>query len=175
MGNFPHGSNLGFKNMKARMRPLKSGDSPAAQSTPLTSVIDQQFAEFASKTSRFTGSSLAFSLAFLSILIWAVTGPYFHYSQGWQMIVNTGTTICTFLMVFVIQNSQNRDGLALQIKLDEIIRALGGAKNSMIDLEGLSHEELAELKIKFTQLGEKARHTSSPKGIQLRGKRGTRS
>lgn len=76
------------------------------------------------------------------------------------MIVNTGTTICTFLMVFVIQNSQNRDGLALQIKLDEIIRAVGGAKNSMIDLEGLSHEELAELKIKFTQLGEKARHRS---------------
>ena len=126
------------------------------------SVINQQFAEFASKASRFAGSSLAFAIAFLSILIWAIAGPYFQYSESWQMIVNTGTTICTFLMVFVIQNSQNRDGLAVQIKLDEIIRAVGGAKNSMIDLEGLSHEELAELKIKFSQLGEKARHRSPP-------------
>ena len=105
----------------------------------------------------------SFAIAFLSILIWGIAGPYFRYSEAWQMIVNTGTTICTFLMVFVIQNSQNRDGLALQIKLDEIIRAIGGAKNSMIDLEGLSHEELAELKLKFSRLGEKARHPALTK------------
>ncbi len=126
-------------------------------------IVDRKFASFAAKASRFAGSSLAFAIAFLSILLWGIAGPYFHYSEPWQMIVNTGTTICTFLMVFVIQNSQNRDGLALQIKLDEIIRAIGGAKNSMIDLEGLSHEELAELKLKFSQLAEKARHPTLTK------------
>jgi low affinity Fe/Cu permease len=154
--------------MRAPAQSLHPKGSPAHDAEPVQSVINQQFAEFASKASRFTGSSLAFAIAFLSILIWAIAGPYFRYSESWQMIVNTGTTICTFLMVFVIQNSQNRDGLALQIKLDEIIRAVGGAKNSMIDLEGLSHEELAELKIKFSQLGEKARHRSPPVNKTLR-------
>ena len=161
--------------MSTRNQPLNAEDSPPVESTPLQSVINRQFAQFASKASRFAGSSVAFAIAFLLILLWGIAGPYFHYSEAWQMIVNTGTTICTFLMVFVIQNSQNRDGLALQIKLDEIIRAIGGAKNSMIDLEGLSHEELAELKIKFAQLGNKARKTTLPKGIQLRGKREARA
>jgi low affinity Fe/Cu permease len=90
-------------------------------------------------------------------LAWAVCGPFFGYSAEWQMVVNTGTTICTFLMVFIIQNSQNRDGMALQIKLDEIIRAVGAAQNSMIDLESLSHKELEDLSEKFARLGQKAR------------------
>jgi low affinity Fe/Cu permease len=140
------------------MYPTKNGNSSP-------SPIDRSFALFASHASKFAGSSTAFAIAFLSILLWAATGPYFGFSAGWQMIVNTGTTIATFLMVFVIQNSQNRDGLALQIKLDEIIRALGSAKNEMIDLEGLSHEELEELKLRFAELGDKARH-SRPAQVQ---------
>lgn len=106
--------------------------------------FEKSFALFASKVSKWAGSSAVFSLAALSILVWGLSGPYFGFSAGWQMVVNTVTTICTFLMVFVIQNSQNRDGLALQIKLDEIIRALGNAKNTMIDLEDLSQGELDE-------------------------------
>ena len=135
------------------MTPIINGNSSP-------SAIDRSFALFASHASKFAGSSTAFAIAFFSILVWALTGPYFGFSAGWQMIVNTGTTIATFLMVFVIQNSQNRDGLALQIKLDEIIRALGSAKNEMIDLEGLSHEELEDLKLEFAELGDKARHST---------------
>jgi low affinity Fe/Cu permease len=128
----------------------KSVRSPASE-------IDKAFAHFASYLSKFAGSSTAFAIAFLSILFWGLSGPYLHFSTTWQMIVNTGTTIATFLMVFIIQNSQNRDGLALQIKLDEIIRAIGSAKNEMIDLEGLSHNELEDLKHEFAELGDKAR------------------
>ena len=119
--------------------------------------LEKSFATFAALISKWAGSSTIFALASISILAWAVCGPFFGYSAEWQMIVNTGTTICTFLMVFVIQNSQNRDGMALQIKLDEIIRAVGTAKNSMIDLESLSHEELEELREKFAKLAKKAR------------------
>ncbi len=115
------------------------------------------FGFFAAKISKWAGSPLVFTAALISILAWAACGPYFGYSDTWQMIVNTGTTICTFLMVFVIQNSQNRDGLAVQIKLDEIIRSLQGAKNTMIDLEDLSQQELEELRVKFAEIGNKAR------------------
>src|SRR4029453_18180599 len=104
------------------------------------------------------GSPITFGIALAALLLWAASGPYFGFSQGWQLLVNTGTTITTFLMVFVIQNSQNRDGLAAQIKLDEIIRAVSGAKNSMIDLECLSDEELAELRVKFAEIAEQARN-----------------
>ena len=119
--------------------------------------FEKAFAQFASTVSKWAGSSTVFSLAALSILAWALSGPYFGFSAGWQMVVNTGTTICTFLMVFVIQNSQNRDGLALQIKLDEIIRAVGKAQNTMIDLEDLSQEELDEMKAEFVRIAERAR------------------
>ena len=115
------------------------------------------FATFAGKVAWTAGSPIAFGLALVALLIWAACGPFFDYSQGWQLVVNTGTTITTFLMVFVIQNSQNRDGLAAQIKLDEIIRAIAGAKNSMIDLECLTDEELAELRVKFSEIADQAR------------------
>ena len=115
------------------------------------------FSSFAAKISKWAGSPLVFTAALISILAWAACGPYFGYSDTWQMIVNTGTTICTFLMVFVIQNSQNRDGLAVQIKLDEIIRSIQGAKNTMIDLEDLSQQELEELQVKFAEIGNRAR------------------
>lgn len=122
------------------------------------SEFEKSFALFASKVSKWTGSSVAFSVAALFILGWAVTGPYFGFSANWQMVVNTVTTIATFLMVFVIQNSQNRDGLALQIKIDEIIRAVGTAHNEFIDLEDRSHGELDEIKAQFASVAVKARN-----------------
>lgn len=132
--------------------------------------FEKSFALFASKVSRWTGSSAAFCIAALLILGWAMSGPYFGFSPNWQMVVNTGTTIGTFLMVFVIQNSQNRDGLALQIKLDEIIRAVGTAQNSLIDLEDRSQEELDEIKGDFTKLAVKARNGKKRRRAQTQRK-----
>jgi low affinity Fe/Cu permease len=134
-----------------------------------TEWIEKWFASFAAGVSKWAGSPLVFSIAFLSIVMWAALGPQFGYSDQWQMIVNTGTTICTFLMVFVIQNSQNRDGMALQIKLDELIRAIQGAKNSMIDLENLSHQELAELQERFSAMASKARAAEQCNGRVMNG------
>lgn len=86
------------------------------------------------------------------MLIWAVTGPFFHYSDTWQLVINTGTTIVTFLMVFLIQNAQNRDSKAIQLKLDELIRAQKGARNKMIDLERLDDKQLARLQDEFQRI-----------------------
>jgi low affinity Fe/Cu permease len=132
--------------------------------------FEKSFAIFASKVSKWTGSSAAFCIAALLILGWALSGPYFGFSPSWQMVVNTGTTIGTFLMVFVIQNSQNRDGLALQIKLDEIIRAIGKAENSFIDLEDRSQEELDGIKDRFARLAVKARNGKKPRRVQTQRK-----
>jgi low affinity Fe/Cu permease len=122
-----------------------------------SSNLSDLFSKFANQVAWAAGSPITFGVALLALIVWAASGPYFDYSQGWQLLVNTGTTITTFLMVFVIQNSQNRDGLAAQIKLDEIIRAVRGAKNTMIDLECLTDEELAELRVKFAQIADTAR------------------
>jgi len=115
------------------------------------------FSSFASEVARLCGSPAAFAVATLSVIVWAATGPMFHFSDTWQMVINTGTTICTFLMVFIIQNSQNRDGAALQIKLDELIRAVSGARNSMLDLESLPESELDEIRKTFVTLAGKHR------------------
>jgi low affinity Fe/Cu permease len=120
--------------------------------------FEKSFASFASKVSKWAGSSAAFCIAVLFILGWAVSGPFFGFSANWQMVVNTVTTIATFLMVFVIQNSQNRDGQALQIKLDEIIRAIGKAENQFIDLEDRSQEELDIIKADFATIAVEARN-----------------
>jgi low affinity Fe/Cu permease len=128
--------------------------------------FEKSFAIFASKVSKWTGSSAAFCIALLLILGWGISGPYFGFSPSWQMVVNTGTTIGTFLMVFVIQNSQNRDGLALQIKLDEIIHAVAKAQNSFLDLEDRSQEELDQLKKEFAQIAVKARNGKKPRHAQ---------
>lgn len=128
--------------------------------------FEKNFAVFAGRVAKWAGSSTVFSLAFLSILVWGATGPYFGFSEGWQLVINTGTTICTFLMVFVIQNSQNREGLALQIKLDEVIRAVGAAQNKMINLEDLSQDELEKLKLHFARIAEKARTHTPPKATK---------
>src|SRR5437773_6260 len=115
-------------------------------------VVSDAFRLFARKSSAMLGSAWAFAGAMLVILIWILTGPTFHFSDTWQLIINTGTTIVTFLMVFLIQNTQNRDAKAMQLKLDEIIRALKKARNELVDLEDLSDEELKKLEEQFKEL-----------------------
>ena len=107
------------------------------------------FHKLAAKASHIVGTKWAFVLAVVVILAWAISGPYFHFSDTWQLVINTGTTIITFLIVFLIQNTQNRDARAIHLKLDEIIRAIGRAHNDMIDIENLSDEELKKLSRKF--------------------------
>ena len=110
------------------------------------------FHQFAHRTSVVVGSPWAFVLAMAIIVVWAVTGPIFGFSDTWQLVINTSTTIVTFLMVFLIQNTQNRDAHAMQLKLDELIRALKSARNSLIDLEEMSEDELKELEEEFRRL-----------------------
>jgi low affinity Fe/Cu permease len=98
------------------------------------------------------GSSWSFMFAALIILVWAVTGPLFHYSDTWQLVINTGTTIITFLMVFLIQNTQNRDAKAIHLKLDELIRGVKGARTHLVDLETMSDEELDRLQQQFKRV-----------------------
>jgi low affinity Fe/Cu permease len=116
-----------------------------------------RFQTFARKSARATGNPLAFGVALLIILIWALTGPLFGFSDTWQLVINTGTTIITFLMVFLIQNTQNRDSEAMQLKLDELVRALEGSHNALLDIEELSEEELDELKSRYGELAREAR------------------
>ncbi|HEX4631728.1 MAG TPA: low affinity iron permease family protein [Chthoniobacterales bacterium] len=118
--------------------------------------IRDAFGIFARKTSNILGSAWAFVFAIVIIVVWALTGPTFHYSDTWQLIINTGTTIVTFLMVFLIQNTQNRDAKAVHLKLDELIRALGPARNKLVDLEKLSDDELQSLEAEFEKLRKKA-------------------
>ena len=115
------------------------------------------FANFAKATSRATGRSSAFVIAVAAILVWAVTGPIFRFSDTWQLVINTSTTIVTFLMVFLIQNTQNRDSEALQLKLDELIRATEGAHNALLDLEELEGHEFDKIRVTYSRLAKKAR------------------
>jgi low affinity Fe/Cu permease len=119
-------------------------------------VISDAFRVFARRSSSILGSAWVFAIAILIIMIWAILGPTFHYSDTWQLIINTGTTIVTFLMVFLIQNTQNRDAKAVHLKLDEIIRALKGARNELVDLEKLSDEDLKKLEEQFERVREAA-------------------
>jgi low affinity Fe/Cu permease len=114
------------------------------------------FRRFAQGTSRLVGSPAAFILALAVILAWAITGPVFHFSDTWQLVINTGTTIVTFLMVFLIQNTQNRDAQAIHLKLDELIRTTQSARDELVDLEECSDEELERLASQFQQLRERA-------------------
>jgi low affinity Fe/Cu permease len=119
--------------------------------------IASGFTRISKWTCHAAGHPATFGVAILVILLWGLTGPVFHFSDTWQLIINTGTTIVTFLMVFLIQNTQNRDGAAMQIKLDELIRALQGAHNELVNLEDLSDEELEKMKAHYTRLAERAR------------------
>jgi low affinity Fe/Cu permease len=118
------------------------------------------FTRFAKWTSRAAGQPVAFAIALGALLLWAVTGPVFGFSDTWQLIINTGTTIVTFLMVFLIQNTQNRDSEAIHIKLDELIRSHKTAHNALLDLEELEEEELDRIRSSYEQLAEQARSES---------------
>ena len=118
---------------------------------------DSLFTRFAKWTSHAAGHPATFGIAVLIILVWALTGPIFGFSDTWQLVINTGTTIITFLMVFLIQNTQNRDSAAMQLKLDEVIRAIKGAHDGLLDLEELSDEDLDRIKSHYEALARKAR------------------
>ena len=115
------------------------------------------FAAFARWVAAVSGRPTGFALAVLLIVVWLVTGPIFHFSDTWQLVINTGTTIVTFLMVFLIQNTQNRDSAAVQVKLDELIRTSENAHNALLDLEELTEEELVETKRRYEKLAREAR------------------
>lgn len=117
-----------------------------------TSGVRFWFSRFASATAQAVGHPYMFFLAIVVIVAWALTGPFFHYSDTWQLIINTGTTIVTFLVVFLIQNTQNRDAKALHLKLDELIRSHSPASNDLIDIEKLSDEELQALEEKYERI-----------------------
>lgn len=116
-----------------------------------------RFTHFAKWTARATGQPASFGIAVAIIIVWGVTGPVFGFSDTWQLVINTGTTIVTFLMVFLIQNTQNRDSEAIQVKLDEIIRAIEGADNSLLDLEELDEKELDHIRADYEKLAEEAK------------------
>ncbi len=120
-------------------------------------AFNDTFARAAKWTAHASGRPTTFGIAFGIIVIWAVTGPIFHYSDTWQLFINTGTTIVTFLMVFLIQNTQNRDSIAMQIKLDELIRALSGAHNAMVSLEDADEMELEAVKKRYDDLAARVR------------------
>jgi low affinity Fe/Cu permease len=148
----------------SELRPaLDPGDALGAMPTTNTgayathSAILTAFDRFASKITRLAGSPLAFSLACVTVLIWAVTGPIFRFSDGWQLVINTGTTIMTFLMVFLIQQSQNKDSVALHLKLNELIAANRQASNRMIGIEDLDEQDLREVADFYVRLAERAK------------------
>lgn len=115
------------------------------------------FNRFAQETARRTGHPAAFLIAVVVILVWAITGPLFRFSDTWQLVINTGTTIITFLMVFLIQHTQNRDTYALQVKLDELIRVSQGAHTALLDLEELDEQELEAIRARYEELARRAR------------------
>jgi low affinity Fe/Cu permease len=127
------------------------------------------FERFAAAATHFTGSVPAFAFALGIVLVWAITGPIFHFSDTWQLVINTGTTIVTFLMVFLIQRTQNKDGLAIQLKLNELVAALEGASNRLISVEDLTSEELRVLHAHYQLLAKRAKelaHTRESHSIE---------
>src|SRR5688572_4592287 len=119
------------------------------------------FEGFSTKVTRLAGSTPAFMIALALILIWALTGPYFHFSETWQLVINTGTTIITFLMVFLIQKSQNKDSLAIQLKLNELVAAHEFASNRLVDVENMTEEELKVIKKYYAYLSQYTKQEES--------------
>src|SRR5213596_692409 len=125
-------------------------------------VVSDAFRIIARRSSIALGSAWAFAGALLVILVWVLTGPAFHFSDTWQLVINTATTVITFLMVFLIQNTQNRDAKAMHLKLDEMIRAMKGARNQLVDLENLSDQDLKKLEEQFRRLRKQAETSRTP-------------
>lgn len=128
--------------------------------------MNDLFRKFAHSASIVTGTAWAFLIAVATIIVWAATGPLFGFSDTWQLVINTSTTIITFLMVFLIQNTQNRESKAIQLKLDELVRSIKDARDSFIDLEDLSDEELSRLQEQFEKLQKKANDRSHMENIE---------
>src|SRR4029453_15075145 len=125
------------------------------------SGLGRRLEAMARTITRFTGSARGFSLALATIVVWGITGPIFGFSDTWQLVINTGTTVVTFLMVFLIQRAQNKDSLAIQLKLNEIVAAMPGASNRLIDVEDLSEAELMKLHQFYGRLAEIAKHEAA--------------
>jgi len=123
-------------------------------------TLSELFRKFAARTSEIVGTAWTFIIAVLIVAVWAITGPLFGYSDTWQLVINTGTTIITFLMVFLIQNTQNRDAKGIHLKLDELIKATKGARNTMIDLDKLSDEQLKQLEKEYKHICEQSDTTA---------------
>ncbi len=130
---------------------LPAADAPSPNRTPST------FTRLAKSTARAAGRPRAFALAVAIIVTWLITGPLFRFSDTWQLVINTGTTIITFLMVFLIQNTQNRDAEAVQVKLDELLRVTAGAHNALLDLEELEEADLSRIRASYERLAARAR------------------
>lgn len=131
-------------------------DPAAPNGSHRPETISDSFHRFSRRISQVLGNPWSFGAAVIVTVIWALTGPFFDFSDTWQLVANTATTIITFLMVFLIQNTQNRDAKALHLKLDELLRGLRGARNQLIDLEDLSDEELTKLEVEFRAIRERA-------------------
>jgi low affinity Fe/Cu permease len=123
------------------------------------------YSTFAKTTARWSGRPATFTWAMLLIVAWLVSGPLFHFSDTWQLVINTATTIVTFLMVFLIQNTQNRDTQAIQVKLDELIRATQGAHNALLDLEELEEKQLDRFRERYEKMAERARRELEVGGL----------
>ena len=126
---------------------------------PTTIVLHNStyFGRFAKRTARAAGHPRSFAIALATILTWAALGPTYHFSDTWQLVINTSTTIVTFLMVFLIQNTQNRDSEAIHLKLDELIRCMEGAHNALLDVEELNERDFAQIRIRYAELARRAR------------------
>ena len=162
---------IAMKTQKKKLKKLKG----QKESRDFFCVVSDAFRIFARRSSRVLGSAWAFAGAMLIIVVWAVTGPAFHYSDTWLLIINTVTTIVTFLMVFLIQNTQNRDAKAVHLKLDELIRALKNARNELIDLEKLTDEDLTSLEKQFARVRKKAERNGNNPGGKTRANRAERA
>jgi low affinity Fe/Cu permease len=125
---------------------MQPGDQRTARCLPRSRIMNDFFSRLANLTARQAGRASTFVVSILIVVVWAASGPFFHFSDTWQLVINTGTTIITFLMVFLIQNTQNRDTQALHLKIDELIRVTVDARNSMISLEDATEEQIAEVK-----------------------------
>ena len=150
---------------------------PAVPRNPMDNTLLRQntvFSRFSKWVSRRAGHAVSFALALLVIVAWAVTGPLFGFSDSWQLVINTGTTIVTFLMVFLIQNSQTRDSEAIHIKLDELIESTKGARRELLDLEDLPEEELHRLQMEYEALAKEARRRNERRRASTRPKAGSR-